>query len=553
MADRYGQLGSRYQANVAYLIDLHDNNRHLHTWSMLEPWRARHRGDAWRGTRPWDAEYAGKWLDAAALMAAGTGHQGLRCRLETFASAMRDLQAPDGYMGIEQKPPSNWDVWNQWYAITGWLTHDEQFGSPGSRHAAIRCADWITARFDPPQDSGFFRAAWGGGCNVDVVGQMVRVAQITGERKYLDFVKQVASAYPPINQMRATGRPHLTHAYVLCAYLGGLTRWAVAVDNVEELAWIERVWEAIRHHHQYPTGSIGRGEKLHEPPLADDPRIQETCATVEWLLWTARLYEATGNPRYIDAMERTAYNALLGAQSADGTKWTYFAPLHGRKAWFEGPTECCFWSGPRGLARLPLWIYATDSNGIRVDLFEASKATLLVQGESVTVEQSTSYPADGRTTVRLALKKPLTFSVRLRMPAWTVDATVEVNGERVETDISPGSHCRLDRTWSGGDVVVFRFAMASRFEAFTGIGAALVRGPEVLALDSRDNPGLDLDAVRISSCSEPDLRPLPPEGSHRRRYEATVDVGGAARKMVFTPFADSGAAGAAFRAVFPPR
>lgn len=105
--------------------------------------------------------------------------------------------------------------------------------------------------------------------------------------------------------------------------------------------------------------------------------------------FTERLYKATGHVKYIDALERVCYNALLAAQSTDGMKWTYYTPLRYTKKWFQGPTNCCFWSGPRGIARIPEMVYSVDEQGLRVDLFEQSKAKLKVKGKEVSIDQMT--------------------------------------------------------------------------------------------------------------------------------------------------------------------
>src|SRR5439155_25105219 len=138
-----------------------------------------------------------------------------------------------------------------------------------------------------------------------------------------------------------------------------------------------------------------------------DRHHKETCAPVEWLLFNTRLYQATGKARYMQAMEQTIYNALLAAQSMDGQQWLYYLPLRYEKTWFTGPTSCCYWSGPRGIARLPEWVYALDSDGLRVNLYEASRARVQMQGQDVRVEQLTRFPDSGPVALRIEPDRPL--------------------------------------------------------------------------------------------------------------------------------------------------
>ncbi|MHC4455766.1 MAG: hypothetical protein ACYS0I_01560 [Planctomycetota bacterium] len=76
------------------------------------------------------------------------------------------------------------------------------------------------------------------------------------------------------------------------------------------------------------------------------------------------------------------------------------------------------------------------------------------------------------------------------------------------------------------------------------------RGPEVLAIDVRDNIETALDWISFPEEVMP--QPIDSDGS-RRRYRADLEYvsSGEPRGLVFTPYADAGNEGAAFRTVFP--
>jgi hypothetical protein len=76
------------------------------------------------------------------------------------------------------------------------------------------------------------------------------------------------------------------------------------------------------------------------------------------------------------------------------------------------------------------------------------------------------------------------------------------------------------------------------------------RGPEVLAIDVRDNIATLLDW--ISFPEEMALQSIDSVGS-RRRYRADLQymTSREPRSQIFTPYADAGNEGAAFRTIFP--
>jgi hypothetical protein len=75
-----------------------------------------------------------------------------------------------------------------------------------------------------------------------------------------------------------------------------------------------------------------------------------------------------------------------------------------------------------------------------------------------------------------------------------------------------------------------------------------MRGPEVLAVDQRDNGSLDLDQLMLREGLV--LRSLDPVDG-RRRYLGELEAEGRPAQVVFTPYADCGDDGARFRTAFP--
>jgi DUF1680 family protein len=559
-----GRLAPRYQGNRGYLTKVYETRR---DW-MLEPFQ--NRGRDWvieplrsgKQELNWAGEYAGKWLDAATRVAAGAQDARLRQQAGEFAASLIATQEADGYLGIEmpeKRGVVDWDLWNVKYSLTGLLTDYELNHTPGSLQAAVRGGEWLITRFGAitNSDSAFYRSPSEGGVSVDIVDQLVRLYQASGDRRFLDFVTSVLDHFAVLDQMRASHEAVLTHAYMLTSYLGGLVKWTGESGRQEELGWVERVWEDIRERHVYPTGSLGFREHLRETAPNDTPidggqpdrHHQETCATVEWLFFNARLHAATGKARYAQAMEQTIYNALLAAQSTDGLGWLYYLPLRYEKTWFSGPTSCCYWSGPRGVARLPDFVYAVDGEGIRVNLYESSRATLSVGGQTVGVEQNSLYPDIGRVTLQIRPEKPLSFTLRLRVPAHTGSpGFTTLNGEPIQPDAEVDGYYQFHRQWSD-EQLQMQFRIPTVVQRFLNDDyGVLVRGPEVVAVDQRDNPALDLDQIALQVGMTLDSAE-PADG--RRRYAGQVQVNGQAAEVVFTPYADCGGDGARFRTAFP--
>ena len=70
----------------------------------------------------------------------------------------------------------------------------------------------------------------------------------------------------------------------------------------------------------------------------------ETCASISNVYWNQRMFQATGDAKYIDVLERALYNGVIAGVSLSGDKFFYDNPLesmgqHDRQPWFG--CACC--------------------------------------------------------------------------------------------------------------------------------------------------------------------------------------------------------------------
>ena len=568
-----GRFDSRFQGNINYLRYQHD----YYGQEMLEAFATRHYSPGKLLERVWDGEYAGKWLDAATRTAVNTGNNAQLAMVDAFAASLRRHQQPDGYMGIELPTDrvlndweEDWDLWCQWNSLIGLLTHYELRGQRASLEAASRVGAWIVKTYGPIEDknASFFQGEVTGGLTrVVVIGQLVRLYRHTGSENLVEFVGQVIQHYPPIQRMLSSGEPYLAHPYMLSAILGGAAEYAQVTQDSDTLAKVEQVWDGLLRDHLFPTGSLGETEDLYAGPLQDVPdgQLQETCATTEWIFFTQSLYAITGRAKYAEALEQTCYNALLAAQSADGMKWCYWTPLRYSKDWFHGPTRCCFWSGPRGIARLPQLIYAVKDNTIYVNFFETSSATLNTIGGQVRVTQASDFPEIGTSTVTLKTPPGWKGTLRVRVPGWSTDFQAKLDGSLVPKDCDVQGYCDVNLDGSTEYRLEVQFDIPLMLERFSPDNYVIRRGPEVLSIDVRDNIDTwlgaddlitipaDIKLEQIKSYRKYQWPGPADPSAGRRRYAVSLndDRTSEPRTVILTPYADAGNEGAAFRTVFP--
>jgi DUF1680 family protein len=246
----------------------------------------------------------------------------------------------------------------------------------------------------------------------------------------------------------------------------------------------------------YATGGWGPGEAFVEPGKGllaaslhtNRSSFETPCGAYGQFKLTRYLLRVTRDSRYGDSMEQILYNSVAGAMPIlpDGTSFYYsnYNNEGARKEYYHDKWPCCSGTFPQLTADYGISAYYPGGNGIYVNLFIPSRVTWLQGGTPCTLIQQTSYPTANSTSLALEMARPETFTIYLRVPAWTDAKTwISVNGKRIEGEVVPGKFFALPRTWKNGDRVEFELAMPLRLQAVDAQNAnvvALVRGPLAL-------------------------------------------------------------------------
>jgi DUF1680 family protein len=290
--------------------------------------------------------------------------------------------------------------------------------------------------------------------------------------------------------------------------------------------------ENLTERRMYITGGVGSAAYsegcTYDYDLPNDTAYAETCAAIGVVFWMHRMVQATGDGRYADTMERALYNGVLCGVSLDGGRFFYANPLEvvpeayerrpdlfgrtsttpTRQPWFD--CACCPPNVARLLASLGEYVYSIAPGAAYVHLYTPGTATLAVDGQTVTLAQSTDYPWGGHIRLAVTPERPARFTLALRLPGWCPAAAVAVNGVPVQPGEVTG-YLQLDRVWAPGDVAELVLAMpAMRVRAHPAVRAdaglvALQRGPLVYCLEEIDN------GSRLHECLLPQDAPLEAE------------------------------------------
>jgi uncharacterized protein len=231
----------------------------------------------------------------------------------------------------------------------------------------------------------------------------------------------------------------------------------------------------------------------------------ETCAAIGNILWNWRMFEATGDARYVDVLELALYNAVLAGVSLEGTKYFYVNPLRQtnplptKLRWSRErvpfvSSYCCPPNVLRTISEVGGQAYSISDAAIWINLYGGNRLSTSMGGHSLILSQATQYPWDGKVKITVEQSPPTELSFKFRIPGWASDARLDVNGAPTGASVKGGSYAEVRRKWKVGDVVDLNLPMkATLIEANplveeTRNQVAIRRGPIVYCLESPDIP-----------------------------------------------------------------
>jgi hypothetical protein len=126
-------------------------------------------------------------------------------------------------------------------------------------------------------------------------------------------------------------------------------------------------------------------------------------------------------------------------------------------------------------------IYFYNDTTLTVNLYVPSVLTWSQRG--MTVTQSTTYPVSDTTTLTLSGSVSGSWSIRLRIPSWTANPVISVNGTVENVTATPGTYATVTRTWAAGDTITVKLPMRVIMKAANDNAnlQAITYGPTVLS------------------------------------------------------------------------
>ncbi len=502
-----------------------------------------------------------KWLEAVAYSLMWHKDPELEKTADETIELIASAQQPDGYLdtyyiikGLDKRFTNLMDrheLYCLGHMIEAAVAYFKATGKDRFLKVAIRFVDCVCENFgtDPGKIPGY------PGHEVAEMA-LVLLYGVTGEEKHLKLAKyfidqrgqsplffeeeekknnnecywndsymkkQYYQAGKPV-RMQKKAEGHAVRAVYLYS---GMAEVASATGDASLFEACETLWNNIVQRQMYITGAIGStqyGESFtFDYDLPNDTIYAETCAAIGLIFFARRMFEITGESRYVDVMENTLFNAVISGMSLDGKSFFYVNPLEAnpesslkdyykrhvkieRQKWFG--CACCPPNIARLLSSIGGYAYEANTDEIYMNLFIGGEIEAELGGAKQKLSVETGYPWNGDVAVTIHNDAESEFTLAVRIPGWCENYSLEINGEKIAgAGVISNGYVKLKRHWKDGDTVVLKMEMPIRLmEANPRVRAdagkvAVTRGPLVYCLEEADNGKL-LQNLSLSDAPE---------------------------------------------------
>ena len=487
------------------------------------------------------------WIDGLLPLAYILKDSTLIAKTTPWIEWMLSSQKEDGYFGPDRdygpEPGIQRNNCADWWPRMVVLKVLQQYYSATSDQRVI---DLMTKYFryqaahleEQPLDNWTFWARYRGGDNLQSV---LWLYDITGDAFLLDLAKLIYKQTEPYTD-HFLGRDRLSrigtiHGVNLAQGFKTPMVYSLLDHDPKYKKATDAALSDLRRFQGYPTGMFSVDEQIH----GNNPvQGTELCAIVEFMYSLESVYQICGDPKVADLIERIAFNALPAHTTDDYMTRQYFQQVnqistavhtstfdcnHGHDICFGLLTgyPCCTSNMHQGWPKFTqnLW-YATRDGGLAAAVYAPSSVRAKVNGGEAVISEKTRYPFGMTLEFTVdSLSTSEAFPLSLRIPSWSREWTLTLNGERIDAAKDNLDMVRISRCWSTGDVVRLELRPEVELSVWYQNSRAVERGPLVYAynipaLEKRVENGLDGLSYReftatapwnyaLLSCKEEDL------------------------------------------------
>ena len=345
--------------------------------------------------------------------------------------------------------------------IAGLLDAHKYCGNEKALTMASRVGDWVYSRMsglNAQQLANTMAIEYGGIAEslYDLYALTKKENHLAAARLFHEqkFLNAWANNLDNLSGVHANTTIPKATAFVKEYLLSGDAKYLTAAKNF---------WQMVVSNHTYANGGNSYREVFMPAGLIydccneRDDNPAETCNSYNMIKLSQYLYEITGEMKYVDYIEQVLLNSIMGSININGCK-TYYQYMYPNATKLfhsiKGGFWCCTGTGMENFAKVVEAIYHNQGNAVYYNVFISSNYT------DGTFKAEMNCAEGGKNVITVTAGG--TKTIALRVPYWTVDPTLKINGENVTVKADANGYVVLNRTWKAGDKIEYTTPYAGR-------------------------------------------------------------------------------------------
>ncbi|MBR5446403.1 MAG: glycoside hydrolase family 127 protein [Clostridia bacterium] len=427
--------------------------------------------DGWGGCKAgWGAEISGNFWYGLMLLAFGLDDAFLKNKARTWVEGVLKNQDPDGYMGTYTDADDKMDDYNAWGTNSGMkamLAYYDATGREDVLEAVHRCMLWFCENWAGDKKTRY--------CGMTLVESMSLCYLRTGDTRLLDFINDYIDfgnrndlySYSQ-NAMRF--EPLTYNSHHAAGYAADLWIYAAAYQAGGDEKNLDAAVKGVAKLYPRAIQRTG-GMPCHAEYLGPVSAAVETeyCNFAFLHHSLSHLEAASGDPKYMDLIERIVFNGAQGARKKDEKAIAYLSSPNqiyatGESCHFVNdmqlyapvyPIACCpvtsTWVIPGFLRDMAF----RGEDG----LYIAGYGPATVDFGDLKLKMDTAYPFRDTVTCTVSDVTDGSTALHFRVPGWCKNARFSVNGRDCTAKAQPGTWYTAEGPFAAGDVITVTLPM----------------------------------------------------------------------------------------------
>ena len=462
---------------------------------IATPYTTRETYKGWGACTPgWGAEISGNYWSGLIQLAWTLDDAGLKAKAAKWVGEVLQNVETNGYFGTYPPGSNRMEDYNASGNACGYLAllgFYEATGRKDVLDAVHNALLWFCREWAGDRKTRY------SGATLSV--PMLECARLTGDRRLVEFCLDYQRFLEAKDLFRTSARSFASDDFEYnsnhaVSYVNHMAIPAMLYSATSERTYLDASLAAVdklRRQAYHVTGApSGNDEYLSAPRVNGE---SEYCGFAGVVDGYSRILSASGDTRFGDWMEETAFNAVQGARKKDEKAIQYFSSPNMVYATVKSshtqmddnlfgpvhPVACC---AVRAVQVLPGFVRSLAMRDKAGNLHLTAYAPCAICHRGVELVSETVYPFRDTVAYDIRSEHPVRFAIIPKRPYWCPKMTLRVNGKEVAS---------ADRVWRTGDRLELKFEMPVRVERFkdrAGTEPLVIRrGPLVFSLPIGEN------------------------------------------------------------------